>query len=288
MASTYRSPAHADAVRTWCRTVLAGWAEPHETDEVETPSGRTHVVSLGRGDAVCLYLPGTNFNAATSTVVLETLATRFQVHAADLPGQPGLSEAARPAQEVAAYAAWLARLVSWVRARHGGAPLVVAGHSRGAAVALSAVPGTVHGVALLSPAGLIGVRPTPQMLRATVPWLLRRDEAGAGRLLRYMSGPGHVPAPRLVEWLSLVARACRTTGAPGPCPDEVVGTWRGRNARVVVGEHDVFFPVGALRPASRTRLATDPVVVAGAGHLLTDEEPHRIADLVADLVADLG
>jgi pimeloyl-ACP methyl ester carboxylesterase len=276
--------------------------------EVDTSLGRTHVVSLGRGDlgrgdlgrgdhgrrdlgrrdAVCLYLPGTNFNAATSTIGLEALATRFRVHAADLPGQPGLSAADRPTAEVTAYAQWLAELVAWIRAANPGAPLVVAGHSRGAAVALSAHPDTVDGVALLSPAGLVGVRPTPQMMRATVPWLFRRDEAGAGRLLRYMSGPGHVPAPLLVEWMAVVARTCRTTGAPGPYPDDVVATWRGRNARVVVGEQDVFFPVDRLRAASRSRLGTEPAVVAGAGHLLVDEEPGRVVDLVHELVTGPG
>ncbi len=284
MASTYRSSRHAEQVGAWCRAVLGGWSEPHETHELVTSLGQTHVVSLGRGDAVCLYLPGTNFNAATSTVALEVLAARFHVNVLDLPGQPGLSEAARPVREVPAYADWVAELVTWVRAQHDGAPIVLAGHSRGGAVALSADPGTVDGVALLSPAGLLGVRPTPQMLRATVPWLVRRDDAGAARLLRYMSGPTHLPSPRLVEWMALVARTCRTTGAPGRYPDAVVAAWRGGNARVMVGEHDVFFPVDPLAAASRARLGTDPVVVPGAGHLLIDEEPERIADLVAGLL----
>jgi pimeloyl-ACP methyl ester carboxylesterase len=241
-------------------------------------------VSLGGGAAVCVYLPGTNFTAASSSVALGALATRFRVYAADLPGQPGLSAAARPDDEIPAYAAWLGELVSWVRAREGDAPLVVAGHSRGAAVALSADPDSVHGVALLSPAGLLGVRPTAQMLRATLPWLLRRNEAGARRLLAYMSGPGHPPRPELVEWLTVVARTCRTTGAPGPYPDGLVTAWQGRNARVVVGAHDVFFPVARLRDVSRDRLGTEPVVVGGAGHLLLEEEPQRVTDLVADLV----
>ena len=56
----------------------------------------------------------------------------------------------------------------------------MAGHSRGAAVALSAGPNAVDALALLSPAGLTSVRPTMPMLRATLPWLIRRDAAGAG------------------------------------------------------------------------------------------------------------
>lgn len=284
MASTYRSPRHAEQVRHWCRAALLAWSVPHQTHHVDTSLGRTHIVSLGAGDRVIVYLPGTNFNASTSLVALEALAGQFRVYAADLPGQPGLSAAARPRHEVSGYAQWFGDVVSWIQALEPDARIVVVGHSRGAAVAMSADPDTVDAVALLSPAGLIDVRPTHRMLRATLPWLLQRNEAGARRLLQYMSGPGHSPPPRLVEWMTLVARTCRTTGAPNPYPDAVVSNWQGRNVLVIVGDHDVFFPLDRLGEVCRYRLGTDPVVVERAGHLLLDEEAGRVTNLIADLV----
>ena len=217
MASLYRSCAGADQVRDWCSAGLARWWVPHASHEVETSCGQTHVLSAGTGDGICVFLPGTNFNAASSTVVLGALASRCRVYAADLPGQPGLSTAKRPDHEQSGYAAWLTDVIAWVRRRHQGGRIVLAGHSRGAAVALSAEPDSVEGLALLAPAGLTEVRPSIEMLRSTLPWLVRRNNAGARRLLAYMSGPAHPPADDLVEWMTLVARACRTTGAPGPC-----------------------------------------------------------------------
>lgn len=271
-------------MHAWCRAALDEWQSPHEAHELATCLGRTHLVSLGSGEQVCVYLPGTNFSAASSTVVLQALATQFRVYAADVPGQPGLSADVRPRDEVPGYAGWLADVVAWIRARHPGARVVLAGHSRGAAVALSAEPGSVHGLALLSPAGLIAVRPTLRMLAATAPWLLRRDDQGSRRLLQFMSGPGHAPSTELVEWMTLVARTCRTTGAPAPYPDTLVTRWRGQNVRIVVGDSDVFFPVDRLREASLGKLGTDPTVVEHAGHLLGDEEPVRISNLVAELI----
>lgn len=271
-------------MRAWCRAALNKWQSPHETHEVETCLGRTHVLSLGSGEHVCVYLPGTNFSAASSTVVLQALAAQFRVYAADVPGQPGLSADVRPRDEVLGYAAWLSDVAAWIRARHPDARVVLAGHSRGAAVALSAEPGSVRGLALLSPAGLIAVRPTLRMLRATAPWLLRRNDRGSRRLLQFMSGPGHAPATQLVEWMTLVARTCRTTGAPAPYPDTLVTRWRGHNVRIVVGDSDVFFPVDRLRTASLGKLGTDPTVVEHAGHLLGDEEPVRVSNLVAELL----
>ena len=100
MASPYRSPAGADQVRHWCSAGLASWEVPHATHEVETSCGQTHVVSAGTGDGICVYLPGTNFNAASSTPLLSALASRCRVYATDLPGQPGLSSAIRPDPEL--------------------------------------------------------------------------------------------------------------------------------------------------------------------------------------------
>lgn len=284
MAGPYRSSVGEARVRNWCSARLAGWELLHEEHEIDTSCGPTHVVSVGTGDGICIYLPGTNFNAASSTVGLSALASRCRVYAADLPGQPGLSSATRPGLELRGYAAWVTDLIAWVRQRHGRERIVLAGHSRGAAVALSATPHHVEGLALLAPAGLSRVRPSIEMLRATVPWLVRRNHAGARRLLEYMSGPAHAPAGDLVEWMTLVAQACRTTGAPGPLPEAHVGRWKGRDVQVAVGEYDVFFPVSTLGEPSRSLLGRDPMVVAGAGHLLVEEESLLVSEIVTSLL----
>ncbi|MGA8047838.1 MAG: alpha/beta fold hydrolase [Dermatophilaceae bacterium] len=283
MAGLYRSAVREAEVRSWCSDRLARWELPHTRHEIDTSCGQTHVVSVGAGEGICIFLPGTNFNAASSTVGLGALASRCRVYAADLPGQPGLSSAIRPAHEHRGYAAWVTDLIAWVRRRHPDERILLTGHSRGAAVALSADPDDVDGLALLAPAGLTRVRPSIEMLRSTVPWLVRRNDAGAARLLAYMSGPGHAVSGDLVEWMTLVARACRTTGAPGPLPAAAVTRWKGHDVRVALGEHDVFFPVTRLRGACRSRLGRDPVVVPGAGHLVVDEEPSLVSEIVASL-----
>jgi pimeloyl-ACP methyl ester carboxylesterase len=262
------------------------WSVPHHTHVIDTSLGETHVLSAGEGDgdAVCIYLPGTNFTTSSSGVVLKELATRLHLYSADLPGQPGLSAPVRPKDEVASYSGWVDQLVSWVHSRHPDARIVLAGHSRGSAVAMLVNPDTVHGLALISPAGLIAVRPTRQMLQATLPWLLRRNAAGSRRLLQYMSGARGTPAPEQVEWMTLVARMCRTTGAPSALPDTVLNRWRGRHVRVIVGDQDVFFPVSELRQACLSKLGTNPVALHGAGHLLVDEEPEQVANLIAELL----
>jgi pimeloyl-ACP methyl ester carboxylesterase len=290
VACLYRSSAAEEAVRQWCEARLAAWGTPHRTSWVETGLGRTHLVRLGEGRETCLFLPGTNFNAATSLSLLSALAQRFTVYAADLPGQPGLSAAGRPPLEREGYAAWVDEVVTHVRAQPrpagelaGPAPVVLLGHSRGAAVALSARPGTVAGIVLVCPAGLCRVRVTPRVLAATLPWLVRPSSSRSARLVRVMSGPSQAlpDAPAHARWLTLVARATRTTGAPGPLPADVLARWRDHATVVLAGAEDVFFPPARLRPRALEYLGVDPVVVAGTGHLLTEQDPTAVVEAVA-------
>ena len=53
---------------------------------------------------------------------------------------------------------------------------------------------------------------------------------------------------------------------------------------VAVGEHDVFFPVGKVREPCLSRLGVEPTVISGAGHLLVDEEPVLVAELITSLL----
>ncbi len=284
-APLYRSSDSQRRIRDWCTDRLATWTVPHERSVLPTSLGPTHLVTAGEGEGgtVCVYLPGTSFNAATSLPLLTALASHCTVVCADLPGQPGLSGPDRPAKETEGYAAWLRALVAHVQAEHPGRRLLLAGHSRGAAVALTG-PTDVDALVLISPAGLVRVRVGASVLRASVPWALRPTEQRSRALLELMSGPGASVDPALdstlVEWMTLVSRESRTTGAPGPLPDALVSRWWGRGVRVLVGEHDCFFPARRVTSAARERLGVDTEELAGLGHLVVDEAPLRVAERV--------
>lgn len=286
MADLYRSAAAEESLRAWCRDRLARWDVPHETALLDSSLGPTHLTSAGTGDDVCVYLPGTNFNAATSTGVLAVLGSSARVVCADLPGQPGLSGSRRPRDEVPAYAAWVQEVVAHVRESTGATRLLLVGHSRGAAVALGADPTSVDGLLLLSPAGLAGVRMTPAVVGRSLAWLVRPTPARTGRLVALMAGTGDDRGLEPVtEWLTVTARSTRTTGAPGPLPGELLQRWRGRPVAVLTGARDVFFPPGRLAGPARRHLGQEVEAVPGAGHLLTDQRPDVVAERVTRLLA---
>jgi len=76
--------------------------------------------------------------------------------------------------------------------------------------------------------------------------------------------------------MTLVAKHSRSSGAPGLVEPPILPVPR----RVVSGDHDVFLPVERLRPAVRRTLGVDLEILAGAGHLVVDEEPEVLAELV--------
>ncbi|UCM91425.1 alpha/beta fold hydrolase [Streptomyces marincola] len=54
---------------------------------------------------------------------------------------------------------------------------------------------------------------------------------------------------------------------------------------VATGRHDAFFPPRVLAPAVRDRLGAGLRVVDGAGHLVLDEKPATVAEMVNELHA---
>jgi pimeloyl-ACP methyl ester carboxylesterase len=273
----YRSETAEAEVRAWCRARLERWDRPLDQRTVTTGAGDTHLVSTGTGDRTLVLVPGTNLCGATSTTLVDRLTDRARVVAIDLPGQPGLSAAARPRDRMRVYGSMLDEVVAGLEADR----VTLVGHSMGAAVVLAATPSPrIAAIALVDPAGFTKPAVGMSLMGAFVAWTLRPRPSTSARLIERMQADGRRAGDELTEWFSLVGHACRSSGAPGPSEADVVGRWRDTPRAVIVGEQDVFFPPERLRPVVEERLGVTPVVVAGAGHLLPVEDPSAAADAI--------
>ncbi|MFF9352437.1 alpha/beta fold hydrolase [Streptomyces sp. NPDC014734] len=275
MDSIYRSTTGRELVRRWCFDQLDAWAVPHKRKTVTANGTQTHVVVAGDGATTVVFVPGTNFNAAASLPLATSLvATACRVLLVDVPGQPGLSSGERVLSggRLSWYGAWLSEVIEKISSE----PVVVMGHSFGAAIALSTDSPRISRLVLVSPGGLTGLRLTPAVLAASAAWFLRPAPAHSARLLRTMLAPGHQPREDLVTWMTLVARNSRSSGAPGAA----VLPARSIPRLVVTGEHDVFLPPRRLVAAVHNTLGAQLGVVSDAGHLVVEERPEYLSTLL--------
>jgi pimeloyl-ACP methyl ester carboxylesterase len=138
---------------------------------------------------------------------------------------------------------------------------------------------------LIDPAGLTRLRVDVRTLAATMPWMLRPTSSRSAALVRVMMAPGAQVDPMQAEWMTLVAHHCRSTLAPPPLSPAVVDRWRGRVA-VVSGEFDCFLPPARLQTAVGDRLGVDLTVVERAGHLLPEESPGSVVEVVRAMLGE--
>ncbi|WP_354379549.1 alpha/beta hydrolase [Streptomyces sp. PvR034] len=275
MESIYRSAEGREHIRRWCTDRLDAWPVPHERTTATANGAHTHVVTAGSGPVTAVFVAGTNFNAAASLPVATALvAAGHRVVLPDVPGQPGLSSGERGLSggRLSWYGTWLGDVLDAVVT----GPVVVIGHSFGAAIALSSASPLIDRLVLVSPGGLGRLRLAPGLLAVCAAWFIRPTPARSARLLRAMLAPGHQPRGELVEWMTLVARHSRSSGAPGSAelPSRTV-------ARLVAtGAHDTFLPPRRLYPVVHATLDTELHVIPDAGHLVVEEHPDRVAALV--------
>ena len=176
-SSTGRRAGH-EQIRSWCTDRLERWAVPHERrTSLRRRWGRP--AGHGGGRTGHRALPaGDQLQRREQPDVAGTLAARLRVVVADLPGPARAVGRRRPQGP-----ARLRRVGREVVRPSAADRLVLAGHSLGAAAALTADPAGVQGLLLLDPAGLIRLRVRPGTLAATLPWLLRPTPDRSARLL---------------------------------------------------------------------------------------------------------
>ncbi|WP_063131324.1 alpha/beta fold hydrolase [Nocardia fusca] len=287
MGSAYINTPSGEVIGLWCTEQLQEWRTAHRRWTITTTAGPTRVVALGhehKSGPTVVVVPGTNMNTAAARPFLAELATRYRVIAVDVPGQPGLSAPQRPRRN---RLAWYGRWLDEVLEQTAPDAAVLLGHSLGGAIALACPSERITGRVLVAPAGLVRLKVPLRLLAATLAWLAAPSPERAHRLLRLMTGPTHPVAPQLAEWMTLVARYCRTTLAPAPLAPALLDRCRSTPCVVAVGAHDIFLPPDRLEPAVRDLLGSELRVLEGCGHLALDDDPASVVELVNDLTGRL-
>ena len=157
--SLFKTPEAEKAYRASYEASLRLWPTPHESIEVPTRFGLTHVVACvsGAGTPI-LLLPAMSLSATMWYATVSGLCGRFRCYAADFPSDMGLSEVTNPPASLRDCADWLNDLLDGL----GIAKASLIGASYGGFLALNYAftePARVKQLILMSPAaGFVGLR----------------------------------------------------------------------------------------------------------------------------------
>lgn len=276
----YKDGAAHQRITGWCEDRLSRWTYPHTRQVWDSLAGPTHLLLSGddRSGHTVVFVPGMSFCAAASLPEIEILSTEHRVITLDVPGEPGLSGDRRVQDaRMNQLGAWLTEIVDRL-----DRPVIVVGHSLGAAVSMSATSSRIAGRVLVSPAGIRRLRTPLGLLWSSLAWLTRSNAVTSQRLLQHMSGVGQAPTREQVEWKALVGRWVRTGLAPGPLPVEVIRKASTSPCVVATGQCDVFLPPDRLRGRVRELLATE-VHTLSCGHLLDEEAWAHVSNFAAQM-----
>lgn len=294
------------------------WPYRRASRFVAHDAGRLHVMVLGTGP-VLLLLHGTGASGHSFRELVALLLPRFTVVTVDLPGQ-GFSSCADGFQPTASS---MASVIIDVMTELKLAPQVVVGHSSGAAVAVilavhqqddleirgdSASNSPLHTEVELVvgiSAALMPLQGVAGTVMRSAAWLLALSELAARFIAWRARMPGSVE--RLVRSTgSLLDEAGvdlyrRLAGTPGHVAGvlRMLATWDPGTALegaarlkartlFIAGADDLAVSVEDQRRGASRFVDAVFQVIERAGHLVHEEQPHVVAQLIHDAADALG
>lgn len=272
------------------------WPNRHASCFVEAGGLRFHVQVMGEGPAI-LLVHGTGASTHSWRGLAPILAERFTVMAPDLPGHGFTAMPAMDGLSLGGMAKSLSALLDTLDAR----PVLVAGHSAGAAIlAQMCLDGRIDPKALISLNGALSpMRGISGLIFAPMARALATTSA-ASRLFAWRAGDRRVVERLLHGTGSRIDAAGvelyrRLTQNPGHVAGALgmMANWRLETFErdlprlkpdllLVVGSQDRAIPPSeAFR--LRDRLPKVRVeVLRGLGHLAHEEQPERVAGIIAE------
>ena len=278
------------------------WPNRETSSFVEAAGLRWHVQQMGSGP-VLLLLHGTGAATHSWRTLAPMLAWHFTVVAPDLPGH-GFTQAPAPERlSLDAMAADLAALLD----KLGHKPVLVAGHSAGAAVlARMCLDGTIapHGLvglngAMLPIGGLAGRIMTPfarlLAMSAMVPRLFASFANSDKFIERMIADTGSELEPAGIKFYR------RLTSSPGHVASAIrmMANWKlaplaldlprlATRLMLISGGNDkTIAPKDAARVHAMVPRSS-VVTMPGLGHLAHEEQPREVSDLMIGLARSIG
>jgi len=285
--SLFKSPEAEAAYRSAYGNSLRLWPAGHESLEIATGFGSTHVIACGPADGKpVLLLHAMAFSATMWYATVSALSSEFRCYAADFPSDMGLSFTDCPPASLADCAAWLTALLDGL----GVTRSALVGASYGSFLALHyaiAAPARVSKVVVSSPAaGFVALRksfflqlflsflvPGRSVPEKMMRWIFEERLPLDHPVIRQMMVGVQSLNPRIRVY-------------PKVFPDSELARIEAP-LYLLLGEKEVCYnPHSAAQRARRTVSNAVVDIVPNAGHMLVMERPKIVNPAVAAFLRD--
>ena len=266
----FKSPEHAAQFLAAYDATLALWPVPHESLDVTTSFGTTHINAAGLSDLPPLVLiHGRQFTSPVWYPNIESLSRHLRVYALDVIDQMGRSVPTRKPQTPEDCSDWLSEVLDALHIERA----TLVGHSHGGWQAMNLAinaPQRVERLVLLAPSPALA-RLRPQVLLRMLPVFVRPTKGTFYRYFQWFTtmplGEEHV----LIEQFRIGAQAFK----PQELGIGVITVFTDDELRrlnhptlLLIGEHEVVYePSKVLERARRLMPHLEAELIPGGGHL---------------------
>lgn len=280
----FRTPAGEAAYRAAYQRTLALWPAEHQSMQVETSFGITHLIRLGPPtNPPLLMMHGFSFSAAMWYPTAPALADLYCIYAPDVPDQLGLSQLSRPLQTPENYAAWVEELLDALGITQ--APFI--GHSYGGWLSTNFAmrcPERVTRLTLIAPAATFTPLSWQFYVRGILGAATRQDWVIYG-MIKWMTTSKQVRGMEIVEQFRVGMKnmAQIPAGFPTVFPPQEFQSL-GIPVQLIIGDHEVVYnkkPPAVVEIARRLVPHIQVAIIPNGGHAVNiDQEQATNAALI--------
>jgi pimeloyl-ACP methyl ester carboxylesterase len=255
------------------------WSVPHESIEVKTGYGSTHINVSGPGDGYPLVLlHGAGLTSTVWFANIAALSVHHRVYAVDIIGDAGKSVADRLLEERADYAHWLRGVFDGLNI----AKCDLLGHSYGGWLTLNmalSYPERLRKIVLLAPAASF------RSLSFITKLILYLGEfkihPPARKILQVAATKGTVLEGTFIHHQEMVLRYCRSACMYPTVYTDAELKHIGHPALLLIGAGDkIYNPQKAIQCAQRWMPNLRAEIIPNAGHLLIMDQPEYINERI--------
>jgi pimeloyl-ACP methyl ester carboxylesterase len=267
----FRTPDGAARFLAAYDATLALWPVPHDSVDVSTRFGMTHINIAGAPDLPPLVLlHGAQISSPVWYATVEPLSRHFRVYAPDAVDQMGRSVPSKQLKTAKDCADWLIEVLDALKLKD----VVLIGHSQGSWQALNlglTAPERVKKLGLLSPSGSFS-RVHWQMLLRMLPVFIRPTKKTFYSCFQWLTTLPLGTAHPLADQFMIGAQSFK----PSELSLGVVAVYKDEQLRqiksptlLLVGDHDGTCRLQADVERARHLISQiETEIIAGGGHLL--------------------